>query len=213
MRKATKGIVLALLLAGACAAQEWEVGGMASYGFYRNLAASSPVGSATAGFSPGTAFGAVLGYKTNNWLSGEFRYTYRDSELKLSSSGTDARFSGVAHAVHYDLVMHPRPKHGTKALPFFAVGGGMKLYRGTGHEVAYQPLDNIALLTKTQQAKPMISVGGGIKMVLGPRLVLRAEVRDYITTFPKDVIVPLPGTKISGWLNDIVPMFGISYIF
>ena len=176
MRKATKGLVLALLLAAACAAQEWEVGGMASYGFYRNLAASSPVGSATAGFSPGTAFGAVLGHNTSNWLSGEFRYTYRDSELKLSSSGTDARFSGVAHAVHYDLVMHPRPKHGTKALPFFAVGGG-------------------------------------IKMVLGPRLVLRAEVRDYITTFPKDVIVPLPATKISGWLNDIVPMFGISYIF
>ena len=59
----------------------------------------------------------------------------------------------------------------------------------------------------------MISVGGGIKMLLGPRLVLRAEVRDYITTFPKEVIVPLPGTKISGWLNDIVPMVGISYIF
>ena len=169
------------------------------------------MGTATAGFGPGTAFGAVLGYKTNNWLSGEFRYTYRDSQLQLSSGGTDARFSGVAHVVHYDLVMHPRPKHGTKALPFFAIGGGMKLYRGTGHEVAYQPLDNIALLTKTQQAKPMISVGGGIKMVLGPRVVLRAEVRDYITPF-RDVIVP-PGTKISGWLNDIVPMVGISYIF
>ena len=104
-------------------------------------------------------------------------------------------------------------KQRAQALPFFAVGGGMKLYRGTGHEVAYQPLDNIALLTKTQQVKPMISVGGGIKMLLGPRLVLRAEVRDYITTFPKEVIVPLPGTKISGWLNDIVPMVGISYIF
>jgi hypothetical protein len=213
MRKVTNGLVLALLVAGACAAQEWEVGGMASYGFYRNLAATSPVGSATAGFGPGTAFGAVLGYKTNSWLSGEFRYTYRDSQLQLSSGGTEARFNGVAHAIHYDLVMHPRPKHGTKALPFLAVGGGMKLYQGTGHEVAYQPLDNIALLTKTQQAKPMISVGGGVKMVLGPRLVLRAEVRDYLTTFPKDVIAPVPGTKISGWLNDFVPMVGISYIF
>ncbi len=213
MRKVTNGLALALLLAGACAAQEWEVGGMASYGFYRNLAATSPVGSATAGFGPGTAFGAVLGYKSSNWLSGEFRYTYRDSQLQLTSSGTEARFNGVAHVIHYDIVMHPRPKHGTKAMPFVAVGGGMKLYQGTGHEVAYQPLDNIALLSKTQQAKPMISVGGGIKMVLGPRIVLRAEVRDYITTFPKDVIVPLPGTKISGWLNDIVPMVGISYIF
>jgi len=186
---------------------------MASDGSYRNLAATSPVESATTGFSPGTAFGAVVGHNASNWLSGEFRYTYRDSELKLSSGGTDANFSGVAHIAHYDLAMHPRPKHGSKALPFFAVGGGLKLYRGTGHEVAYQPLDHIALLTKTQQAKPMISVGGGVKMVLGPRLVLHAEVHDYITTFRKDVIAPLPGTKISGWLNDIVPMFGISYIF
>jgi hypothetical protein len=213
MRKVTIGLTLALLTAGACAAQEWEVGGMASYGFYRNLVAANPVASATAGFSPGTAFGAVIGHNTSNWLSGEFRYTYRDNELKLSSGGTDAHFAGVAHVVGYDLVMHPRPKHGTKALPFFAVGGGMKIFRGTGREVAYQPLDNIALLTKTQQVKPMLSVGGGIKMVLGPRIVLRAEVRDYITTFPKNVIVPLPGTKISGWLNDFVPMVGISYIF
>ena len=37
MRKITIGLALALSLAGACAAQEWEVGGMASYGFYRNL--------------------------------------------------------------------------------------------------------------------------------------------------------------------------------
>ena len=87
-------------------------------------------------------------HKTNSWLSGEFRYTYRDSQLQLSSGGTEARFNGVAHAIHYDLVMHPRPKHGTKALPFLAVGGGMKLYQGTGHEVAYQPLDNIALLSR-----------------------------------------------------------------
>jgi len=89
----------------------------------------------------------------------------------------------------------------------------MKLYTGTGHEVTYQPLETIALLTKTQQIKPMISVGGGIKMILAPRLVLRAEVRDYITTFPNKIIVPIPGTKASGWLNDFVPMVGISYIF
>ena len=98
-------------------------------------------------------------------------------------------------------------------MPFLAAGGGMKLYRGTGHEVTYQPLETIALLTKTQQIKPMISVGGGIKMILGPRLVLRAEVRDYITTFPNKIIVPIPGVKANGWLNDFVPMIGISYIF
>jgi hypothetical protein len=208
-------ITLALLLAcaGASMAQEWELGGMASYGFYRNLVASNPLGSATAGFSPGTAFGAVIGHSSGGRLSGEFRYTYRDSDLELSSGGATAKFNGMAHIIHYDLVLHPRMKRGSKIQPFLAVGGGMKLYRGTGQESAYQPLQEIALLTKTQQVKPLISVGGGIKMILGPRVLLRAEVRDYITTFPRDVIVPIPETKVGRWLNDFVPMLGISYIF
>jgi len=213
MRSITITVALALSFAGACAAQEWEVGGMASYGFYKNLTIASPVGSAVAGFSNGTAFGAVLGHSSSGRVSGEFRYTYSNADLKLSSGGTDASFNGVAHIIHYDLVLHPRARHGSKVMPFLAAGGGMKLYRGTGHEVTYQPLETIALLTKTQQIKPMLSVGGGLKMILGPRLVLRAEVRDYITTFPNKIIVPVPGTKANGWLNDFVPMIGISYIF
>jgi hypothetical protein len=213
MRNVTIGLALALASAGACAAQEWEVGGMASYGFYRNLDATNPAGSASAGFGPGVAFGGVVGHNSGRVLGGEFHYTFEQSNLKLSSGGTDAQFNGVAHVVHYDLVIHPRVRHGSKVLPFFAAGGGMKLYRGTGNEAAYQPLENFALLSKTQQITPLISVGGGFKMILGPRLVLRAEMRDYITPFPKNVITPIPGTKISGWLNDFVPMIGISYIF
>jgi hypothetical protein len=213
MRKITIGLALALSLAGACAAQEWEVGGMASYGFYRNLNAVNPAGSAMAGLSPGAAFGAVLGHNSTSRISGEFRYSYMANDLKLSSGGTDAHFGGTAHAFHYDLILHPRPRHGSKVLPFMAMGGGMKVYEGTGKEVAYQPLSDFALLTKTREVKAMISVGGGLKMILGPRLLLRAEVRDYITAFPKQVITPLPGTKVSGWLNDFVPMVGISYVF
>jgi hypothetical protein len=213
MRKVTIGVAVVLLGAGVCAAQEWELGGMASYGIYRNLDATNPVGSAIAGFNPGAAFGAVAGYNANSWLGGEFRYTYEMSDLKLSSSGTNVRFSGMAHVVNYDFILHPRIKHGTRLLPFLAAGAGIKFYRGTGTEQAYQPLGDIALLTKTQEVKPMISVGGGVKMLLGQRVILRAEFRDFITPFPKQLITPLPGTKLSGWLNDFVPMVGISYIF
>ena len=213
MRKITIVCLLALLGAVACAAQEWEVGGMASYGFYRTLDLTSPVGAAVAGFNPGTAFGAVVGHNAGGLLGGEFRYSYEMSNLKLSSAGTDVKFAGMSHIVGYELVLHRRPKHGTKILPFLAVGGGMKIYRGTGTEQAYQPLSDIALLTRTQEIKPMISAGGGVKMLIGQRVILRAEVRDYITTFPKQLITPLPGTKVSGWLNDLVPMVGISYIF
>jgi hypothetical protein len=213
MRKVTLAFTLTLSFAGISAAQEWEVGGMASYGFYRNLDATNPLGSASAGFSPGAAFGAVVGHNSNGWLGGEFRYMYEMSNLKLSSGGTDAKFDGVAHVIGYDVILHPRVKHGKKVQPFIAVGGGMKVYRGTGSEQAYQPLESFALLTKTQQVEPMISVGGGFKMMIGQRLLLRAEVRDFLTPFPNNVIAPLPPTKIGGWLNDFVPMFGISYIF
>jgi hypothetical protein len=213
MRKVTIGFTLALLFAGIGAAQEWEVGGMASYGFYHNVDATNPLGSAVTGFSPGAAFGAVVGHNASSIFGGEFRYTYEMSDLKISSSGTNASFSGMAHILGYDLIVHPRFKHGSKVQPFLAVGGGMKLYRGTGSEQSFQPLESFALLTKTQQVEPMISFGGGFKMMLSQRVLLRAEVRDYITPFPKNVIAPLPPTKIGGWLNDFVPMVGISYIF
>jgi hypothetical protein len=213
MRKVTFGCTLALLFAGLGAAQEWEVGGMASYGFYHNAEATNPTGSAVAGFSPGAAFGALVGYSTSSALSGEFRYAFEMSNLKLSSNGTSASFNGVAHVIGYDLILHPRYRHEMKIQPFLAVGGGMKLYRGTGSEQAYQPLENFALLTKTQQVEPMISFGGGIKVALSQHVMLRAEVRDYVTPFPANVIAPVSPTKINGWLNDFVPMIGVSYIF
>jgi hypothetical protein len=213
MRKVSLGFALALLCTGAGMAQEWEVGGMASYGFYRNAQATNPQGTATAGFSPGAAFGAVVGYNSNHLFGGEFRYTYEMSDLKLSSGGTNASFGGVAHTVGYDLILHPRNRNERKVQPFLAVGGGMKLYRGTGTEQAYQPLENFALLSKAQQVEPMISVGGGIKVRLSQHMLLRAEVRDFITPFPTQVITAFPPTKISGWLNNFVPMIGISYTF
>ena len=214
MRTISTTLALALALAGASVAQEWELGGMASYGFYRNATATSPAGNAVAGFSPGIGFGAVVGHDSKGrLLGGEFRYSYRNNELQLTSGGTKTTFNGNAHIVTYELLVHPRMKNESKVQPFLAAGGGMKLYRGTGREASFQPLDNIALLTRTQQAQPLISVGGGVKLMLTPHIILRAEMRDYITPFPKDVIAPVPGAKISGWLNDFVPMVGISYIF
>jgi len=213
MRKVTFGATLALLFAGIGAAQEWEVGGMASYGFYRNVDATNPQGTATAGFGPGAAFGAVLGYSNNSRFSGEFHYAFEMNDLRLSSGGTTATFAGQAHVLGYDLVIHPRLRHAGKVQPFLAVGGGMKIYRGTGGETEFQNLENFALLTKTQQVEPMISVGGGIKVALSQHLLLRAEIRDYLTPFPQNVIAPVPPTRIGGWLNDFVPSIGISYIF
>jgi hypothetical protein len=134
------------------------------------------------------------------------------SDLKLSSSGTDVSFSGVSHAIHYDFLYHPAGKR-SKVQPFVAAGGGVKIFRGTGKEQAYQPLSNFAYLTKTQDLRPLITAGGGIKYRISEHLVFRAEIRDYITPFPNKVITPAPGSKISGWLQDFVPLFGLSFTF
>jgi hypothetical protein len=91
------------------------------------------------------------------------------------------------------------------------VGGGVKLYQGTGAQVAYQPLSNYALLTQQQDLTPMVSAGAGLKFQMSQHVQIRLDVHDYLTPFPKNVITPNTGAKVGGWLQDIVPMVGISY--
>jgi opacity protein-like surface antigen len=216
MRKSLTICVFAValsLISGVAMAQEWELGGMASYAFFKNQSLLSPDGPASAGFKPGPAFGGVVGYNApHRWIGGEFRYTYQDTPLKVSAAGSEATFGGRSHLIHYDVLIHA-PQHRSRLQPFAAIGGGMAVYRGTGDEQAYQPLSNYAILTHTQDVKPLISVGAGVKYQISPRLSFRAEFRDYITPFPTKVITPIPGNTVGGWLNNFVPMFGLSYIF
>jgi hypothetical protein len=208
-------IRLAILLgiAGlACLAQTFEIGGAGGGGILTGLGATGTPGSATVGFAPGFAAGVVLGQNLYPRLTGEFRYTYLQSDLKISSGGTQATFGGAAHAFHYDLLWHFGKREG-KVQPFVAAGGGMKLFQGTGGEQAYQPLNQFAYLTHTQQVEPMISAGGGIRIALRPNVYLRAEFRDYLTPFPSHVIAAAPGVHISGFVHDFVPLVGISYLF
>ena len=213
MRIQTAGlIVFALGLAGLGQAQEWEIGGIGGAGFMNGLSVARAGATATTGFKTGMAFGAFAGSNLYSHLSGEIRYTFQMSDLKLSGNGVETSFNGVSHAIHYDFVYHPANSR-SKAQPFVALGAGVKLYRGTGKEQAFQPLSNFAYLTKTEDLRPLISVGGGVKYRLSEHMIFRAEVRDYITPFPNKVITPAPGAKVSGWLQDFVPMFGISFIF
>jgi len=94
-----------------------------------------------------------------------------------------------------------------------AAGAGVKAFTGTGQEQEFQPLSNIALLTKTSQIEPLVSVGGGVKIALSPGLLLRLEAHDFLSPFPKNVIAPSPGSTVGGWLQDFVVMAGISFTF
>jgi hypothetical protein len=201
-----------VVLAPACFAQKWEVGGVTGGGFSSGLNVSNAIDTATTGLANGLAFGAVLGQNLYPRISGELRYTYSLGDLQLSGSGQSASFKGTTQSMHYDILVHSRATH-SRVQPFAAAGGGMRIFSGVGTETPYQPLSSLALLTKTQQWMPLVTFGGGIKCAIAPRVLLRLEVQDYLTRFPTNVIAPAPGAHLSGWLHDFVPMAGITFVF
>lgn len=213
MKLLTRSFFAALaVLAPACFAQKWEVGGVTGGGFSNTATVSSAQGSASAGLADGVAFGAIFGQNLYPHISGEMHYLYRFSDLHLANGSDSATFKGMSHSFHYDILIHSRSER-SRVQPFAAAGGGFRVFRGIGTESAFQPLSSFALLTKTAQWSPLATFGGGIKYAIASRVVLRIEVRDYFSSFPTKVIAPAPGARLSGWLHDIVPMAGITFLF
>jgi len=183
---------------------------MGGAGFLSNVNVTSPSGSATAGFQAGGAFGGFFGQNLYPHLSGEIRYLFLQNDLHINSSGTNASFSGYAQVLHYDLLYHTNRK-GSKMQAFVAVGGGLKIYRGTGAQQAYQQNYQFGYMTNTQELKPMGDIGVGLRFELRPRVFIRTEIRDYITPFPEQIIAPAPGAKFGSILHDVVPTVSLSY--
>jgi hypothetical protein len=210
MKTLRQSILILAATGAACFGQQWEVGGMAGGGFLNSVAVSGTPGTATAGFQTGPAFGGYVGFNQYKHIGGELFYNYLQSNLSLKSGGSEASFSGVSHAVGYNVVLKTTRDSGKVQL-FAVLGGGMKVFRGTGTEAAYQPLSQYGYFTKTQTVKPMASIGAGVKVALTKKVFLRTEIRDYITAFPTQIITPAPGTKYGTLLHDIVPMVGLGF--
>ncbi len=209
------GVTLVTLLGLAvsgCLAQEWELGVAGGYGYSRDATVNTAAGDGEAGFKHGALVSAVVGNNMYSHVGGELRYVYRLGDLNVRGGGQEASFSGESHLIHYDLLIHAAKK-GARVRPFAAVGGGVRVFRGTGTEVSYQPASKYALLTKTQELEGLISVGGGVKIAVSRSVSFRLDFRDYITRFPTGVIAPAPGAKIDGWLHDLASMAGISFTF
>lgn len=211
MRTLATGILF-LAAAGSAFGQQWEFGGVGGGAFLNTVSVNSPTGSATAGFAQGGTFGVFLGQNIGPHIAGEIRYEYMQSNLQLKSGGTTATFAGQAHALHYDLLLHTNKK-GSPVQFFVAVGGGMKLFRGTGKEAAFQPLSQYGYFTKTQAVKPMADFGGGMDFAIAKHVHLRTEVRDFVTAFPTQVLTPPPGVKYPKLLHELVPMAGLAVMF
>jgi hypothetical protein len=202
-------LVCSAALAPWAIAQSWEVGGGVGGGFYTSDTVTSPAGSASAKIQTGLAGSAWVGNTWQGRWSGELRYDYGMGDLALSQGGTKATFGAHTQQFHYDLMWHATSSE-SRIRPYVAVGAGVKLYQGVGAQMAYQPLSNVALLTQQQDLTPMVSAGAGVKFQISSHFQLRMDVHDYLTPFPKNVITP-NGGRVGGWLQDFVPMIGISY--
>lgn len=205
-------LIIAILLPAILFGQNYEFSAAGGGSFYQSKTVSGPRGDASTGFSPGFAAGVALGQNMYSYVGGEIRYSYLNNGLKVSSEGAKASFGGEAHAIHYDVLIHTSPR-GAKRRPYVAVGGGAKFFRGTGAETPFQPLSDIAILTKTGQVKGLFSVGAGVKYTLRENVLFRVDVHDYLTPFPTAVITPVGGATIGGWIHNIVPTAGISFTF
>lgn len=208
------GLILATgLLAGLPAlAQRWEFGAGAAGTFYTSKEVTRGSLTANTGFKSGWGGSAWLGNDMHSFIGGEIRYMYQKNDLKLESGGQSYTFGARSQTIHYDFLIHATPR-GSKIRPFIAAGAGFRGYEGTGREVAVQPLNNFAFLTKTKEWVPIVSVGGGIKFLPSKRLAFRAEFRDYISPIPEKVLTVAPGAKLDGWFHNFVALFGVSVLF
>jgi len=158
------------------------------------------------------AAGAYIGGNMYKFIGGERAMKYLAGDLKAKGSGGEESFSGNAHAIHYDFLMHFAPT-GAKIRPFVAAGGGVKIFLGTGAPSVSQPLERIVLLTHTHEVKGLGSVGPVSRplSLSAPRYAWKSTTSSLPSRAKSSP--PLPNGKISGLLHDIVFMGGIAITF
>jgi opacity protein-like surface antigen len=204
--------VIAIFFAAAAFAQQYEIGADVGYGFYRNGTIYSASGTADAGIRNRFAAGIVLGDEFSDYVSLEFRYLYQDGHPFLQAPGVKSDIQGQSDALTTGLLFHLK-KREHRLRPFLAGGAGAKGYIIAGPAPYPQPIPQIASLTTNDVWKVVWSAGGGVTFRLIPHMLLRAEFRDYITTFPRQQIVPAPHNTARGVFEQFTPLFGLSYTF
>jgi opacity protein-like surface antigen len=205
-------LVVVILFAGAACGQQYEIGAGVGYGFYRNGTIYSASETAQAGIRNRFAAGIILGDEFSNYVSAEFRYLYQDGHPFLQAPGVKSDIQGQSDALTVELLFHFKTRE-HRWRPFLAGGSGAKEYVIAGPEPFPQPIPQIASLTANDVWKVVFSVGGGVKFRLLPHMLLRAEFRDYLTTFPRQQIVPAPHNTARGVFEQFTPLFGVSYTF
>jgi len=205
--------IACVTLMPAAFSQTWELGGGAGGSFYQNRSVTgAPGGDVKAGFDTGYTAAAYASQSMGRWLMGEIRYQFQQQKLKAEQGSVTDTFKGRSHAITYEFAIHLK-EQGSKVRPYFFFGGGVKGYQGTGSGRDFPPLGDVVALTPTTEWKGLITFGGGVKFYLTDHVLLRAEVRDNFSQFPKEVVAPIPPAQVGDWIHNIVPMVMIAYSF
>ena len=207
-----KYLAAAALFACAAVAQPYEIGGAIGYGVYHDGTIFSPGATAAAGIRNRFAAGAVLGEDLYEHMSGEVRYLYHDGHPFLSSGEVKTDMQGQSHTLTYEFLFHLRDRD-QRLRPFVAAGAGVKGYVVAGPAPVPQPLAKIATLETQDQWKFVAGVGGGVKYRLGGHVLVRADLRDYLTTFPRRQIAPAASNTARGVFQQFTLLFGASWYF
>src|ERR1022692_1710058 len=91
-------------------AQQREVGILGGGDFVNGALIGGTAAAVTASFSPGPGVGVLIGHDLYSHWSGEIRYLFEERDARLRSTGATAEFATQAHVLHYDLVLHARPR-------------------------------------------------------------------------------------------------------
>ncbi|HUE03740.1 MAG TPA: outer membrane beta-barrel protein [Bryobacteraceae bacterium] len=203
---------IVIVFAGIAFGQQYEMGAVIGYGFYRDGTIYSPAGNAQAGIRNRFAAGIILGDEFSDYVSAEFNYLYHDGHPFLRAAGVKSDIQGNSDALTGELLFHFK-KREHRWRPFLAGGVGGKEYVIAGPAPFPQPIPQIASLTTNDVWKVVFSAGGGITFRLIPHMLLRAEFQDYLTTFPRQEIVPAPHNTARGIFEQFTPVLGVSYTF
>ncbi len=195
-------------LAAPAVAQKWEVGAGGGAAFYNSKTVSGPDGDISAKFKPNAGVTAYLG-QIGNRVGGEIRYTMMFNGMELSGGNASSSMGGRSQSIGYNVLIYTNRKE-ARTRGYILAGGGIKQYTGTGSDVVLPAFIRTAVLTETNQWKPMVTGGVGVRMKAGENSYFRAELLVHGTEAPTDVITPVLGS-LGGWYFSFAPMFSLSY--
>jgi opacity protein-like surface antigen len=199
------------VFASAAWAQQWELGADAGYGIYRDGTIFSAQGTARAGILNRFGAGIVFGDEFSDYVSAELQYLYHDGHPYLSYAGTRTDIQGNSYALTYNFLFHFK-KQEHRFRPFLEGGMGAKDYVIAGPAPNPQPIPQIASLTTNDVWKVVFEPGGGVRFRPIKQMEMRVEFRDYLTTFPRQQIVPAPNNTARGVFQQFTPLFGVVYV-